>query len=101
VRAPVAVFIDDRAAGTLPTEPDAELAERGIEQVKYVRDDIVQRLVRDASGYKEAYPVQLTFGAGLLWALMNDGSIYMTDTSGHWEQYAPPPEGMDGQPDAG
>jgi hypothetical protein len=91
VRAPTAVWIDDRVAGGLPTEKDLELAERGLEQVQYVREDIVKRMITDAAGRAEQQPVQLTFGAGLLWALMNNGRIFMTDTSGFWEEYNPPP----------
>lgn len=95
MRAPVAIFLDDRVAASVPTEPDLEMAERGIEQVKYVREDVLQRLVRDAAGQAQQYPVSLTFGAGLLWALMSNGRIFMTDTTGAWEEYATPPDDTD------
>ncbi len=87
----------------MATEKDAEMAERGVEQVKYIRDDVVHRLVQDASGQAAEFAVQLVFGSDLLFALMNNGRIWMTNMDGNWEEYRSP--GMadfaDGQTDAG
>lgn len=88
MRAPTAVWIDDRVAGTMPTEKDPELAERGVEQVLFVRDDIVKRMIADARGGDEVV-VQIgsrdnSRGQARLVALTNYGRIFV-ETVGGWK----------------
>lgn len=98
MRAPVAVYIDDRVAGSLATEKDLELAERGIEQAKYIRDDVVQRLVRDAAGHAPEFLVQIHDMGGLMFGLTNTGRLFSTDLAGPWEEIPGPqfPDGLSG-----
>lgn len=52
--APEQVWIDERVARGMATEKDLELAERGIEQACYVRDDVAADMVRQAAGHLHA-----------------------------------------------
>lgn len=98
MRAPVAVYVDDRVARTMATEKDLEMAERGIEQVKYIREDVVKRMVSDATGYQAPeYLIQIHDFGGLLWGLSNYGRIVTTDTSGgEWDEIRRPDFNDDG-----
>ena len=86
----------------MATEKDSERAERGVERTKYIRDDVVHRLVRDAAGQAQEFTVQLVFGADLLFALMNNGRIYMTNMDGTWQEYrSPGTDDIEPETDAG
>lgn len=51
--APAVVWIDARIAGGLSTVKDEELAERGVDQIRYVAQERVDQLVRSAGGPAE------------------------------------------------
>lgn len=52
--APETVWIDERVARGMPDEKDLEAAERGVEQVCYLRDDVVSEMIRQAAGHQHA-----------------------------------------------
>jgi hypothetical protein len=77
----------------MPTEKDAELAERGIEQVLFVRDDIVKRMITDARGGDEVV-VQIgqrrnERDQDRLTLLTNYGRIFVEVTGG-WKEIPGP-----------
>ncbi len=93
VRAPTAVWIDDRVAGQMATEKDPELAERGVEQVQYLREDIVKRMLADARGAEEVV-VQISQRRNerdqdRLALLTNYGRIFVEVTGG-WKELPGP-----------
>lgn len=45
---PDKIFIDERVAQTLPTEPDQSLRNRGVKIETYIREDIVRQKIDDA-----------------------------------------------------
>ena len=51
--APAIVWIDERVAHGLPQAKDEELAERGVDQIRYVSQERVNELVQAAIGPSE------------------------------------------------
>ena len=93
MRAPTAAWIYARVDGQKATEQDAELAERGVEQVLFVRDDIVKRMIADARGGDEVV-VQITRRRNerdedRLALLTNYGRIFVEVTGG-WKEVPGP-----------
>ncbi len=85
--APAIVWIDERVARGLPQEKDAELAERGVDQIRYVAQDRVNDLVNAARGSAE-FIVQISKRENeheleRLVALTNFGRLYI-ETVGGW-----------------
>lgn len=51
--APPIIYIDERIARGLAQEKDPELAERGVDQIRYIAQERVTELVRAAGGPDE------------------------------------------------
>ena len=64
MRAPPIVWIDERIAAGLPQDKDGELAERGVNQIRYVTQDRVNALVNAAHGPAEFFVQILVAGVG-------------------------------------
>ncbi len=73
--APAIVWIDARIASGLSTIKDEELAERGVDQIRYVAQERVDHLVRAAKGPDE-FIVEITDSAGMLYGLTNYGRLF-------------------------
>ena len=73
--APPIVWIDERIAGGLAQAKDEELAERGVNQIRYIAQDRVNDLVRAAKGPDE-FLVQIANSAGMLFGLTNYGRLF-------------------------
>ena len=73
--APPIVWIDERIAKGLTQDKDAELAERGIDQIRYVSQERVNDLVRAARGPDERI-VQIQSLAGILYGLTDQGRLF-------------------------
>jgi len=54
IAGPEQVWIDERVARGMAADKDLELAERGIEQICYIRDDVASEMVRQAAGHQHA-----------------------------------------------
>ena len=68
-------------------QKDLELAERGVEQVCYIRDDLASKMVREAAGAAAAeYPVQIISHGQLMVLLSNRGRLYGSNGDGNWEE---------------
>lgn len=86
MNAPPIVWIDERIAKGLPQEKDAELAERGVDQVRYVSQDRVNDLVNAAVGPSELI-IQIQnvgehvgdIGQDKLIALTNHGRLFAAE----------------------
>ena len=91
--APPIVWIDERIAKGLPQAKDEELAERGVDQIRYVSQERVNDLVRAAKGPDE-FIIQLNVNAaGVLYGLSNYGRVFAflqgdADTKPRWELMA-------------
>jgi len=88
---PVDIWLDERIARGLPRVKDAELAERGVDQVHYIREDEVKELIR-RQGLPDEVLFQIVAGeGGRLYGLSNLGKVYGLGSEG-WEEVA---EGLD------
>jgi hypothetical protein len=93
VNAPPIVWIDERIARGLAQEKDPELAERGVDQIRYIAQDRVNELVRSAHGPDE-FIVQISTRVNeradqRLVALTNYGRLFCEVTGG-WKELALP-----------
>ena len=91
--APPIVWIDERIARGLPQDKDPELAERGINQIRYVNQARVNDLVQAAIGPDELLVQLNVTGAGVLYGLSNYGRVFCflqgdVDKSPRWELVA-------------
>ncbi len=75
MKAPPIVWLDERVAAGLPQEKDAELAERGINQIRYVTQARVNDLVNAARGPGELI-VQIQTVGEILFGLTNQGRLF-------------------------
>lgn len=75
--APPIVWIDERIAKGLAQAKDEELAERGVNQIRYIAQERVDHLVRAAKGPDE-FIVQITDSEvrGFLYGLTNYGRLF-------------------------
>ena len=73
--APPIVWIDERIARGLAQEKDAELAERGVDQIRYVSQDRVNELVHAAGGPAELI-IQIQTVGSMLYGLTNTGRLF-------------------------
>ncbi len=72
--APAIVWIDARIASSLSTIKDEELAERGVDQIRYVAQERVNELVQAAIGPDELI-IQIQDVGGILHGLTNQGRL--------------------------
>ena len=72
--APPIVWIDERIAKGLPQAKDEELAERGVDQIRYVSQDRVNDLVNAALPPDEII-IQIQEVGGMLHGLTNQGRL--------------------------
>lgn len=93
--APAIVWIDERVARGLPQDKDHELAERGVDQIRYVSQDRVNDLVNAARGGDEFIVQIFTFpaedgcvGPDLI-ALTNLGRLFQRYEDGWMTQPLP------------
>lgn len=91
--APPILWIDERIAKGLPLDKDPELAERGIEQIRYVSQERVNELVNAAIGPDELIVQLNVTAAGVLYGLSNFGRVFCflqgdVDKSPRWELVA-------------
>ena len=89
--APPIVWIDERIARGLAQDKDRELAERGVDQIRYISQERVNALVDAARGGEE-FIVQLS-GEGLMYGLSNLGRVWAfmsedSDTAPAWHLIA-------------
>ena len=75
MNAPPIVWLDDRIAGQLPQDKDAELAERGGSQTRYISQERVDELIAAVRGPGEMI-VQIQDVAGMLHGLTNTGRLF-------------------------
>lgn len=75
MKAPSIVWIDERIAAGLPQDKDAELAERGINQIRYVSQKRVNDLV-DAARPPGELIIQIQTVGEILYGLTNHGQLY-------------------------
>ena len=73
--APPIVWIDERIAKGLPQAKDEELAERGVDQIRYVSQERVNDLVNAAIGPDDTI-IQITSLAGMLYGLTSAGRLF-------------------------
>lgn len=73
--APPIVWIDERIARGLPQDMDGELAERGVDQVRYVSQERVNALVSAARGPGEII-IQIQNVGEILYGLSNQGRLF-------------------------
>lgn len=87
------IYLDARVARGLPQEPDLEKAERGIEQVEYVRSDIVEARLR-----RMQIPEEVIVGIASranereqdrVVALTSHGRLFV-ETTGGWKELPGP-----------
>jgi len=72
---PPIVWLDDRVARNLPQDKDAELAERGGSQTRYISQERVNALVDAARGPGEMI-VQIQTVGEMLYGLSNSGRLF-------------------------
>lgn len=93
--APEQVWIDERVARGMAGEKDLELAERGIEQVCYVRDDVAADMVRQAAAHQPDEFIVSIWGRrnernqDRVVALTNHGRVFVEVTGG-WRELPGP-----------
>jgi hypothetical protein len=85
--APPIIWLDERVAARMATSKDPELAERGVDQVRYIIQNRVNDLVAAARGPLEIIVQIHTYAAGVLYGLSSAGRLYALGT-------------VDGQPEA-
>lgn len=76
MNAPPIIWIDERIAAGLPQAKDEELAERGVDQIRYVEQHRVNELVSAARGGDE-FICQVAASGRLLYGLSNLGRLYI------------------------
>ena len=76
MNAPPIIWIDERIAAGLPQAKDEELAERGVEQIRYIAQSRVNDLVNAARGGDE-FICQLSASGRILYGLSNFGRLYI------------------------
>lgn len=76
MNAPPIIWIDERIAVGLPQAKDEELAERGVDQIRYVSQHRVTELVRAAKGGDE-FICQVAASGRILYGLSNFGRLYI------------------------
>ena len=93
MNAPPIVWIDERIAKGLAQAKDEELAERGVNQIRYVSQERVNELVNAAIGPGELLVQLNVTAAGVLYGLSNYGRVFCflqgdVDKSPRWELVA-------------
>jgi hypothetical protein len=75
--APPIIWIDERIARGLPQDKDPELAERGVDQIRYIAQDRVNELVRAARGLEAVeFIVEIAAGQGIIYGISNEGRLW-------------------------
>jgi hypothetical protein len=75
VSAPPIIWLDERVASRMPQQKDPELAERGVDQVRYIIQNRVNDLVAAARGPSE-FIVQIVDHSGMIFGLSNHGRLW-------------------------
>lgn len=73
--APPIVWIDERIARGLAQAKDPELAERGVDQIRYIAQERVDELVQAARGPGEII-IMIQDVGGMLYGLTNQGRLF-------------------------
>lgn len=76
MNAPPIIWIDERIAAGLPQGKDPELAERGVDQIRYIAHDRVTEMVSAARGGDE-FICNISAQGRLLYGLSNYGRLFI------------------------